>query len=243
MKPHSFWIMVLLSSAGFAQSFDAATVRVNRSGETRAQGSRVRGGQLTWTNLTLKAILTLAYDQDLKGGPSWLESDRFDVVAKSPGDTPVERVRVMLQTLLAERFKLAIHREEKMTPVYALVVATGGPKLPEAAASGLAACGQGEGIEGLFHRMCSNMTMAALAEALPGLARGYIDRAVVDQTGLQGSYDFKLDWTPRPVDKSEVAAGATMFDAIEKLGLKLEGKEQPMPILMIDHVERVPTEN
>ena len=245
---------MLMSTAAFAQSFDAAVVKVNKSGETRGQGSRVRGGQLTWINLTLATILSLSYSHDPAGGPAnpneapvggpgWLESDRFDLVAKSPGDTPVETVRVMLRKLLAEQFKLAVHPEERTTEVYALVVGKQGAKLQGSSGSGASSCAPGEGIQGLFHRTCANMSMAALAEALPWLARGYIDRQVVDQTGLKGSYDFKLEWTPRPSDKSDVAAGATMFDAIEKLGLKLEGSKQPVPILVIDHLERVPTEN
>jgi uncharacterized protein (TIGR03435 family) len=242
-------VMVLMSSAALSQAetplpaFEVASVKINHSGELKAQGSPVRGGQLAWTNLTLKTILSFSYGQDLTGGPSWLESDRFDIVAKSPGDTPAATVRLMLQRLLAERFKLVVHREEKITSVYALVVGKQGSKLQQAAGSGPPVCSPGEGVEGLFHRACSNMTMAALADALPGLARGYFDRAVVEATGLKGSYDFKLDWTPRPLDKSDVAAGATIFDAVERLGLKLEERKQPMPIIVIDHVDRVPEEN
>jgi uncharacterized protein (TIGR03435 family) len=250
-------VLVLMSSAGFSQSpaappaFEAAVVRVNHSGETRAQGSRVRGGQLTWTNLTLKTILSLTYTEDFTGGPNWLESDRFDIVAKSPADTPVETVRLMLQTLLVQRFKLVTHREEKNTVVYALVVGKKGPHLQTAAASGPPVCNPGEGIDGLFHRTCTNMTMKALAETLPGLARGYFSpdsnllrpRAVMDSTGLTGSYDFRLDWIPQPVDRADLAAGPTIFDAVDKLGLKLEERKQPMPIIAIDHVDRVPEEN
>ncbi len=260
MKRNHLAIVILASAPVFAQpqsaasEFDAAVVKVNKSGETRAQGSRVRGGQLTWINLTMSAILYLSYSHDPAGGPAnpneapiggpgWLDSDRFDLVVKSPGDTPVETVRLMLRNLLADRFKLAVHPEERMTDVYALTVGKQGAKVRESTGSGTGTCTPGEGIQGLFHRSCTNMTMAALAEALPWLARGYVDRQVVDRTGLQGRYDFKLDWTPRPSDKSDVAAGATMFDAIEKLGLKLESLKQPMPILVIDHVERVPRED
>jgi uncharacterized protein (TIGR03435 family) len=156
----------------------------------------------------------------------------------------------MLQTLLAERFKLAIHQEQKITAVFALVAAKGGLKLQAAAGSGQPKCGRGPGAEGLNHTVCTNFTMTDLAAWLPTrIAPSFIDRPVVDLTGLNGTYDIKLDWVPRPVvadaaDGPDEAAGDTVFDALDKqLGLKLEERKLPLPVIFIDHVERTPTVN
>ena len=129
--------------------------------------------------------------------------------------------------------------------VYALVAAKGGFKLQPAAGSGPPRCGPGQGAEGMNHLVCTNFTMANLTDWLPTrIAPSYIDRPVVDLTGLTGTYDIKLDWVPRPTATSDVAAGATVFDALDKqLGLKLEERKQPMPVMVIDHIERIPTDN
>jgi len=221
------------------------------------QGNLLLGGQLTLRNMPMKELIAQAYKGgDVTGGPSWLDSDRFDIVAKAAPDTPVDTLRLMLQTLLTERFKLAIHREQKTMTIYALVAAKGGFKLQAAAGSGQPRCGPGQGAEGLNHLVCTNFTMADLTDLLPSrIAPSYIDRPVVDLTGLEGTYDIKLDWVPRPPAgtvatdgaipvASDVAAGATIFDALDKqLGLKLEERKQPMPVIVIDRIERVPTEN
>jgi uncharacterized protein (TIGR03435 family) len=256
-------LIVFTACAGFGQStspppeFQVAEVRVNDSGQAGVQGGILPGGQVSVRNITLKELIVQAYEAgDLAGGPSWLDSDRFDIIAKAPPNTPDDTLRLMLQTLLTERFKLAIHREQKILTVYALVAAKGGFKLQAAAGSGQPKCGPGQGAEGLNHLVCTNFTMADLTAWLPTrIAPSYIDRPVVDLTGLKGAYDIKLDWVPRPPGgnpatdgaipvASDVAAGATVFDALDKqLGLKLEERKQPMPVIVIDHIERVPTEN
>jgi uncharacterized protein (TIGR03435 family) len=248
-----------MACAGFAQSasrppeFEVATVRVNDSGQTAVQGGIRPGGQVSVRNIPMKELIVQAYKVGgVAGGPNWLDSERFDIIAKAPPNTPEDTLRLMLQTLLTERFKLAIHREQKITAVFALVAARGGFKLQASAGSGQPKCGRGQGAEGLNHTACTNITMADLADWLPTrIAPSFIDRPVVDLTGLKGPYDIQLDWVPRPLvgnaadpASADVAAGATVFDALDKqLGLKLEERKLPMPVIVIDHIERVPTEN
>lgn len=220
---------------------------MNNSGEPGIQGSIQPGGRVSVRNITMKELIEQSYKAGgIAGGPNWLDSDRFDIIAKAPPNTSEDTLRLMLQSLLAERFKLEIHREQKPMTVYALVAAKGGPKLQAASGSGPPKCGPGQGAEGQNHMVCANFSMADLTSWLPTrIAPSYIDRPIVDLTGLKGTYDIKLDWVPRPpVGSTDVAAGATVFDALEKqLGLKLEERKPPMPVIFIDHIERVPAEN
>lgn len=250
-------LAVFMACAGFGQSapappeFEVADVRINTSGQTAIQGTILAGGQLSVRNIPMKELIVQAYKAgSVAGGPNWLDSERFDIIAKAPPNTSEDTLRLMLQTLLAERFKLAIHQEQKITAVFALVAAKGGLKLQAAAGSGQPKCGRGPGAEGLNHTVCTNFTMTDLAAWLPTrIAPSFIDRPVVDLTGLNGTYDIKLDWVPRPVvadaaDGPDEAAGDTVFDALDKqLGLKLEERKLPLPVIFIDHVERTPTVN
>jgi uncharacterized protein (TIGR03435 family) len=183
------------------------------------------------------------------GGPAWIDSDRFDIVAKAGQTTPPDDLRQMLQTLLAERFKLVVHQEPKMMPAYALVVGKSGPKL-QASETGLLTdqrCVPGEGAVGQKHIACRHITMAVLAGQLQEQSARDIDVVVVDQTGLSGAFDFKLDWTPAArtaAASTDPPAGPTIFEAVqEQLGLKLESRKLPLPVIVIDRVERVPVEN
>lgn len=199
-------------------------------------------------------------------GPSWLDEDCFDIVAKMPEGASRDQVPAMLQTLLVERFKLVAHKEDRPHPVYALVVDKGGPKVKEASANFsrigprpgevmFRAAGDTQGFKG-------PMTMAKLAQFLSVR----VDRPVQDFTGLKGSYDIDLAWVPdQGIDRSSSSLAsfttetamlgdtrtdlprpptATLFTAIrESLGLKLEPRKEPVEMLVIDHAERVPTEN
>jgi uncharacterized protein (TIGR03435 family) len=250
-------LIVFLPCAGFTQTasplpeFEVADVRVNNSGQMAVQGGILPGGQVSVRNIPMRELIVQAYKAgDVEGGPNWLNSERFDIVAKAPPSTSEDTLRFMLQTLLIERFKLAIHREQKIMPVYALVAGKGGFKLEPAAGSGEPKCHPGEGIEGLNHTVCTNFTMADLAGWLPTrIAPSFIDRPVVDLTGLKEAYDIKLDWVPRPLaggveDSADAPAGATVFDALDKqLGLKLEQRRLPMPVIVVDHIERAPVGN
>ena len=249
----------LSSSWSFGQgqagqpSFEVADVKVNKSGEARMAVDFQPGGKLSMRNVPMKIMIAMAYHvrpDAVTGGPGWMESDRFDVVAKALQTTSPDELRLMLRTLLAERFKLAIHTDQKMLPAYALLLAKTGPKLQTSEAGLLTdqRCGPGEGAADQKHVACQHMTMAVLADTLQEIAPRDLAVPVVDQTGLPGSYNFKLDWTPAvraaPGTVAEAPASPTLFEAVEtQLGLKLESKKLPLPIIVVDAVERVPTDN
>ena len=260
-------------------------------------------GQLTCTNVSLKNILMKAYA--VKGyqlnGPKWLDSDRFDIAAKIPMGATKEQFQQMLQNLLAERFKLALHHETKELPLYALLVGKGGSKLKEsvdddAKASGVAAPPAGVdralpampklkvGADGMpqlpasagkngMMTMMTNGRLRAVGNrqpvgALTELLGNVLGVPVVDNTGLKANYDFTLDFAPDsasgpmgamspppPQHDGGPGSGAAMasapdlsgpsiFTALqEQLGLKLEQRKGPVDLLVIDRVEKVPTEN
>jgi bla regulator protein BlaR1 len=186
-----------------------------------------------------------------------LDRDRYDIAAKTDHEVPAQQLMLMLQTLLADRFKLALHRESKVEPVYKLVTAANGPKLQESASAGDPGCALGA--EG--GAVCHQMTMAAFSTYLTDR----MGRVVLDQTGLKGSYDFvlRLEGTPgtnqirETMSSSADPAAAkiamaasirdwsstSIFTDIQKqLGLKLEADKAPVDNLVIDHVEK-PSEN
>ena len=245
-------LMVLASFAGFGQSaqppteFEVAEVKANHSGLPGIQGGILPGGQISVRNIPMKELIMQAYKAgDVAGGPNWLDSERFDIVAKAPPNTSEDTLRLMLQRLLSERFRLAVHREQRRMAVYALVAVKGKSKLQPAAGSGQPRCHPGQGAEGLNHTVCTNFTMADLASWLSTrIAPSFIELPVIDHTGFQGTYDIQLDWVPRQLGDSDAAAGPTVFDALEKqLGLKLERRKEPRPVIIIDKVDRLPTEN
>jgi uncharacterized protein (TIGR03435 family) len=235
-------------------SFEVADVKVNKSGDLQISAD-LKNGRVAVHNAPMKLLITAAYHippNALEGGPGWLETDRFDVVAKAAATTSEADLRLMLRTLLADRFKLAIHQDQKSMPAWVLTVGKAGPKLQQsdAAKPGDQRCAPGQGTPGDQHIVCQHMTMGDLVDNLPAIAPGYVrDTPVVDQTGLKGSYEFKLDWTP--AGRLNAAAGSpdgtaaiSLFDALEaQLGLKLENRKIPLPIVVIDHIDRVPSEN
>ncbi|MCU1238831.1 MAG: hypothetical protein JWP63_6798 [Candidatus Solibacter sp.] len=197
-------------------------------------------GRLDYSSVSLKAIIERAWEvRDFQiSGPEWMASTRFDVVAKLPADTPRSKIPEMLRTLLAERFQMTAHRETRELPVYALVAGKNGPKMKMVEADSTASpsgwvINQGPGrMQGLA------MNMASVANMLS--AR--LGRLVVDQTGLKGNYDFDLEYVPDggPPD----ADGVTLFSAVQsQLGLKLEAGKGPVELIVVDHVEKIPTEN
>jgi uncharacterized protein (TIGR03435 family) len=229
---------------------------LNRSGSAEGSIGLEPGGRLVVRNSTFREMLLIANyslskrlmnllgGELIVGGPSWIDSDRFDVVAKAPPDASPDTVRSMLQSVLADRFHLVFHREARPLRAYALK-ASDHIKLQRSSPGKDSGCGPGDGVPGLIHRVCHNMTMAALAAALPGLASYYVDLPVVDRTGLDGAYDFHLDWAPIHRAEDEVGGppvigdGATMFDAIGRLGLKLEEGRYPVTVVAIDRVEKL----
>lgn len=198
---------------------------------------------------TLKLLIAAAYGLSPKvisGGPEWVESDRFDILALTPGETrpPREEQMAMLRTLLTDRFKLAFHREERVFSIYELDVARSGAKLKESTvAPDTPAALISTVYPQRIHLPARNASMAEFAELLQ---RAVLDRPVVDMTELKGKYDFDLDWAPDetqfggevPVAPAD-AASPPFFTAIEQqLGLKLEAKRGPVAALVIDSAQK-----
>ena len=218
-------------------------------------------GMVDYKNVSLKSVIARAYEMKefQVSGPDWLDTERFDILAKTPPNTPKERIPLMLQTLLAERFKLTGHREQKVMPVYAMVVGKGGFKLKPLE-------GDPEGrmrmsISPKGRTMSGPTTMSTLAGSLASM----LDRPVVDLTEMKGTYDVDLEWVPderegggimaKMKGMAEAAAGGahadpdgpngqSLFGALqEKLGVRLEPRKAPVDILVVDRVEKAPTEN
>jgi uncharacterized protein (TIGR03435 family) len=205
-------------------------------------------------------------------GPDWLTafgSEKYNIVASIPSGTKEAQFRVMMQNLLAERFHLQLHRETKELPIYTLSVAKNGPKLkkavpdppPDANADAARSAGGGKmkmDSEG-YPVLGPGMSMAIMndharmankghMQVLVSLLTGQTGRPVVDATGLTEEYEFALYWIPQPpgADPSmaEDPKGPDLFAALQQqMGLKLEPKKGPVEMLVIDHADRVPTEN
>jgi len=217
--------------------FEVASIKPHNSDEGVPHVSiKADPGRINYTNVTVRSLIRQAYGlkvYPLSGAADALSSDRYDIVATAFGAASKERVELMLQSLLAERFKLVLHRETKELPVYALVVSKTGVKVREVQDDGSAPeIGSGGGHQIKAH----HISMKALTSSL----QGYIGDPVVDTTGLAGLYDLNLDCNP---DESISADGGSLFEAVQQqLGLKLERRKGPVEVVVIDHVEK-PSEN
>jgi uncharacterized protein (TIGR03435 family) len=266
-------------------AFEVASIKANTSGERRVGIGIQPGGRFTATNVPLRVLIRNAYqvqDTQLVGGPDWIDSARFDIAAKAEGDVPPTPpggppgpMQLMLRTLLVERFKLAVHHETRELPVYALVFARSdgklGPQLHPASVDceALRATGRDRGAPPPFPQPGERPTcgmrlgpgqMAGGGYPLSQLATtlsSFVQRVVVDRTGLAGNFDFDLTWSPDqfqgggplgPLPGSERPVGSdssapSIFTALEEqLGLKLASQKGPVDVLVIDRVER-PTED
>lgn len=202
-------------------------------------------GRFTASGMTVEGLIRSQYGIEgyqISGGPRWINYDRYDIVAKSEGDSSNDQVRLMVNALLADRFKLTFHREIQQLPVYALVVDKGGPKMKPSAAD----VSYSWRIPHKGQWSVSRVSMGRLASSLSREA----GRTVVDLTGLAGNYDFKLEWDPEQASppgadgaNSADSVGPSIFAALQQqLGLRLESRKHPVEMLVIDRVEK-PTEN
>jgi len=255
------------------QKFEVASVKPNGSGDGPNRLALQPGGRITAENMSLRNLVRFAFqvqDFQLVGGPEWIAKERFDIVAKAEHDiTPAPPGttgpgQLMLRSLLADRFKLAIHQEKRELPVYALVVARSdgrlGPQLQRSTvdcqAIVAAQLGRGGPAPMVNGRPQCGMRNAPgtllgggfpLSQLLTALSP-FVQRTVVDRTGLTGNFDVELHWTPEqiltpppgapplpPIDPN----GPSLFTAIqEQLGLKLESTKDSVDVLVIDHMER-----
>ncbi len=196
----------LFCALAFAQDtaaprvFEVAEIKINKTkGPLAAQF--LPSGQVILRNITVRQMIMSAWgvrEFAVIGGPSWLDSERFDVVAKAAPHITPDEYRPMLQALLAERFQLVVHSDQKQLPAYALTIGSQGAKLKPAdpASTDAPGCSGGR-VNGAAHRACHALTLGSFVQALPGFAPNYIDRPIIDATGLKGLFDYTLDWTPR----------------------------------------------
>ena len=238
-------------------------------------GGRVAGpaatpiGRCIFHRMTLKMLINAAYrltslggslDQLLTGGPGWIGTDQFDIEAKAedPEHTSQDQLRIMLQNLLTERFKLKFHREQKETQGFDLLVAKGGLKMKEADGSeknpGSMSMSVGNPASGGMSTINAyGSPMAAIISFLSGR----LGRAIQDKTGLTGKYNFSLNWSPGDNETNALAGaglpgglsiqpaagasepGVSIFTALqEQMGLRLESSKVTIDAIVIDSVER-----
>jgi uncharacterized protein (TIGR03435 family) len=276
------WTILMNCCLAFSQSpdpppkFEIADVHVSaKVVNPFVRNAPARGGRYEVKNATMVDLIRIAYGftpDKVLGGPSWLEMNRYDVIAKVPTDSTPDTNKLMLQALLEDRFKLVVRKETKPLPTYALTV---GKKLQLKEADGKEEPGcrpqstSAPGAEGAMriitgtpdgknvtidlgpgmtiHYKCRNMTMAAFAAGLRGMMGANVGtNPVLDETGLKGNWNFDVKWSmmfngPMAVSASE---RVTMNDAVEKqLGLKLEERQVPTPVIVVESVNEKPSPN
>ena len=239
-------------------AFEVASIKPNVSGAAN-RTIHPTPGRLSIFNLTLKDLVRYAYqvrDFQVSGGPSWINSDQYDIEAKAEGNPSQDQMRLMLQALLQDRFELALHHDTKELPIYELTVAKGGLKLqplkpgdcmtydpnnpPEPGHKNSDFCGNLSNGRGSFDGTSASMADVASMLSYP------LGRTIVDKTGIEGKFRVHLTFAPDEVAGGPAAspdAGPSIFTALqEQLGLKLESAKGPVEVLVIEHVQK-PSEN
>lgn len=241
-------LILLLGSIAWAQSFEAASIKLNNSGRAGG-GISTYPARIKVINSSLKFCVQVAWhvkDFQVSGASGWMDAEHYDIDAVAAEPFKKDEYREMLKALLADRFGLAIHSEMQDKQGYALVVAKNGSKLRPPV----------EDPSVMFSRTASgdmtleapNVSMGQLASAL-----SYpLGSTVVDKTGIEGRFDASFQWTPdqpmrlksgEPAPAPDATPGPSIFTAIqEKLGLRLESRKVPTEVIMIDRAQR-PSEN
>lgn len=252
-------VVMLLSGAAFGQDangyspvpkvsaneklpeFDTVDFQISKEGSQQME-QFLPNGKIQFQALPVKFMVLAAwgygYDESrVAGGPSWMNTEKFDLMATAAPDSSIATLRLMLRAFLVERLGLQTHVEDKVIPVYALLRGNGPLKVKPSATAGVSECTRGNA-EGLTTETCHNMKMDDLANSLHSMAPVYIDRPVVNLTEIDGAYDFELQWTPRA--QLPTAGGLTVFESVDRqLGLKLEPAEHSMPIIVVDKLNRI----
>ena len=220
-------------------SFEVASIQLSTRPQPGMRGGQLRGTRYELRNATMVDLIRTAYDvqpEKISGGPSWLEWNRFDIAALAPERTPPDRLRDMLKTLLAERFKLVVREDTVTTTAMALKVKSP-HKLKESATGGGGCQGQGapepNGVTAIT-ATCT-MTMAQFAEQLPQAQSAYFPNGqkLIDETGLSGAWEFQIKFTPRPLLGQAGSDGITLQAALEKVGLIMEPKDITVPAIVV----------
>jgi uncharacterized protein (TIGR03435 family) len=249
-------ILTIASALGLAQpAFEVASIKPNHSGDRFPSLGPTTGGKFTVSNATVMWLLHTAYKLDdfrIVGLPPWTNTERFDITAKAAdGNATADQLRQMIQALLADRFQMTVHRENREQQLFALTVAKSGPKLQKVKSDTCPDTGTQANPCGGFRifkrsQMWGNtVTVAQFAAELTY----FMERMVVDKTGIPGVFDIRVEWTPEhfgPEPGETVKpdeANPTLFTAVqEQLGLKLQAEKGPVEVLVIDKVSR-PVEN
>jgi uncharacterized protein (TIGR03435 family) len=233
-------------------AFDVVTIKPSRPDAT-SWGTRVQGGNVSALNMTLTDLLKFVYDlhgNQFIGAPAWSTAERYDIAGKADaeGQPNADQFKVMLRKLLADRFHLAFHKEQRELPVYTVSVAKGGAKISKND-------GKNETTGVIFRGpgsvLLNDVSMDDFCKMLQTAA---LDRPVVNQTGFAGRYDFSLVWTPdqlqiaipnpnalAPGDKADVPPD--LYTATQQqLGLKIDAARLRIEVLVVDEVEK-PSEN
>jgi len=284
-------VRILFLTAAFVQNtrpaFEVASIRPssNAPRQAVAAAGSTSGTQFRIAGLTIRDYISMGYSVKLNqiSGPDWITTDRFDIAATLPEGSRPDQVPSMMKTLLEDRFELKTHREKKEFPVYALRVSSGGLKMTEVPADpgveqseakiaqtftrqgsgrGISLdLGQGSSVNFANNRFeAKKLTMASLA----GMLERFLERPVVDLTGVNGSYDVAFDLSPEDyrmmLIRAATAAGlvmspdalraldgsptpASLFDGLARFGLKLEAHRAPLEVLVVDSIRKTPTEN
>lgn len=215
--------------------FEAASVRPSGPDALFTMGP-YPGGRFRATAITPILLIGAAYRLQVIGAPGWTNTAKYDIEASAGRSIDRDEMREMLRSLLADRFKLAAHKEERESTVLSLTVAKGGPKLETTEEKKGVRSGVDWDEEGIFGERAS---MAQLAEMLGRT----LSRPVTDETGLSGRYNFKLHVDRQGARAAGEEPHASIFTTIqEQLGLKLVAKKAKSEVLVIDHIER-PGEN
>lgn len=225
-------------------AFDAASIRP-AEGNVRPE-IKTSPGSFTMRNETLRDMIQWAYDTPpfQISGPTWINDLRFDVIAKSDSGGDDAKLRLMLQTLLAGRFGLKTHTEQKEMQVYAITLAKGGPKFQESKDEGPPVFDRGGPTMLTAHHVTMKDVAIQISQPL--------GRPVIDETGLTGKYEIKIDVAAYmqsqagdgKANEPQIDVMSVLFNALQsQLGVKLDSKKATVNFLVIDHAEKTPTEN
>jgi uncharacterized protein (TIGR03435 family) len=287
MAVRILFLTVAWSAQNTRPAFEVASIRpsINAPRQAVAAAGRTDGAQFRIAGLTVRDYISMGYAVKLNqiSGPDWITTDRFDIAATLPEGSLPDQVPSMMQTLLEDRFELKTHREKREFPVYALRISSTGLKITEVLSDSGAEQseaktpqtftrqGSGRGIsldlgQGSSFNFANNkfeakkLTMASLA----AMIERFLDRPVVDLTGVNGSYDVTFDLNPDDyrmmLIRAATAAGLIMspdslrvldgsptppslFEGLAKFGLNLETQRAPLDVLVVDSIRKTPTEN
>lgn len=243
-------LLLLTAGAAFGQKFDVASVKVSEAGPEGKfrRGIKTSPGSVTIQNMPLSAIVQWAYGvrEYQVEGPQWTEVQAYDIFAKAAGPAQDPELQKMMQTLLRERFELAIRREVRELPIYSMTIAKGGHKLKPPEGQGPGNLVKGEKLA----RRGQRVSMAELAGELSQPLR----RPVIDRTGLAGTFNFTIDLTgyvpldangkPSPESIPEMDRDGIIIMAVQQqLGLKLEPGKSPVEMILIEKADKIPTDN